>query len=67
MKSRSQKRDEAVLRNEKTRNLSPTERLSQLDKTFGASQGAKKERTRLSNMVVNESSENVKPSKTETK
>lgn len=47
MKSRSQKREEAVLRSETTKNLTPQERLSRLDKTFGKGLGAKRERNKL--------------------
>ena len=46
-KSRSQKRQEATLRDQACNQLSPQERLRLLDEKFGLGVGASKERARL--------------------
>lgn len=52
MKSRTQKRDESKVRNEKTASLTPQQRLEKLDQLLGKGVGAKKERSKLQSKIV---------------
>ncbi len=47
MKSKTQKKEEALLRGQKSSALTPQERLKKLDQKLGAGIGAKKERQKL--------------------
>lgn len=48
MKSKQQKREEAIARAEQSGKLTPEQKLEKLDRIFGKGLGAKKERLKLS-------------------
>lgn len=53
MKTKQQKRTEAVARDTEWRKLSPTQQLSDLDRRLGKGVGAAKQRARLQEKIDN--------------
>ena len=50
-RSRQERREEAVIRQEERANRSPDQQIQHLDKILGKGQGATKERKRLAKMM----------------